>query len=143
MEIKNATIQMEISDILDEIEQVDDIGEVINKIHLMICDLFDGYLGTDPKLYSKSDFSALLVSGYERAQRRAGICLDYVYLAAKKLQDLSEGYHLVRNELHKELAGKDKEKTALEIAVTGLNKDDCLKVLEYTKTLKGDNNEKN
>ena len=102
MEIKNTVIQKDMRDLLEDIEQIDNIGEIINKAHLLLEDLTNEYLGKDPECFEQSEFRALIAYGYTRAQRRAHICMDYICQAAQKLQELSNVALFLQEELAKE-----------------------------------------
>lgn len=138
MEIKNTVIQKDMQDLLADIEQIDDIGELINKAHLVICDLINEYLGKNPDSFSESDFSSLIVYGYNKAQTRANICLDYICQAAKKLQELSNGTLFLKEELAKE----NERMLKLKSAIADLTDEECVQAIEYAKMLKGARNEK-
>lgn len=132
MEIKNTVIQKDMQDLLADIEQIDDIGELINKAHLMLEDLTNDYLGKNPECFKESDFRALLAHGYTKAQRRVHICIDYVCQAAKKLQELSSGALFLQEELAKE----NERIIKLKGAVADLTDDECKQVKEYAEMLK-------
>lgn len=132
MEIKNTVIQKDMQDLLADIEQIDDIGELVNKAHLVLEDLTNEYLGKSPECFKESDFRSLLAHGYIRAQRRAHICLDYICQAVKKLQELSDGTLLVQEELAK----KNEQILKLKSAIAGLTDDERRQVKEYAEMLK-------
>lgn len=132
MEIKNTVIQKDMHDLLEDIEQIDDIGEIINKAHLMLEDLTNEYLGKDPERFEQSEFRALIAHGYTRAQRRAHICIDYICQAAKKLQELSNGTLFLQEELAKE----NEKIIKLKNAIAGLTDDECKQAIEYAEMLK-------
>lgn len=131
MEIKSTVIQKDKQDLLEDLEQIDDIGELINKAHLMLEDLTNEYLGKCPECFNESDFRALLAHGYTKAQRRAHICIDYICQAAEKLQDLSKTTFF----LHEELKKEGKRMLKLKTAISDLTEENQKKVKEYVEML--------
>lgn len=93
MEIKNTVDKNRGSDLLKLLDSINEIGILVNKSHAVLDDL-NIFLEKDPDCYSESDFSALLVGGYEKAQLKGAICTDYICQAAQKLQELYNGYYL-------------------------------------------------
>ncbi len=136
MEIKNTVIQKDMQDLLGDIEQIDDIGELINKAHLMLEDLTNEYLGKDPERFEQNEFRALIAHGYTRAQRRAHICIDYICQAAEKLQELSRTNIFLQEELKKEGQKKEGQMLELKATIVNLNKEELMQVKEYTDMLK-------
>lgn len=131
MKINYNGVQKDTQDLLSDLEQVDDIGELINKAHLMLEDLTNEYLGKSPECFKESDFRALLAHGYTKAQRRAHICIDYICQAAEKLQDLSKTTFFMHEELNKE----KKRMLKLKTAITDLTEENQKKVKEYVEML--------
>ncbi len=136
MEIKNTVIQKDMQDLLGDIEQIDDIGELINKAHLMLEDLTNEYLGKDPEQFEQNEFRALIAHGYTRAQRRAHICIDYICQAAEKLQELSRTNIFLQEELKKEGQKKEGQMLELKATIVNLNKEELKQVKEYADMLK-------
>ncbi len=132
MEIKNTVIQKDMQDLLKDIVAIDDIGEIINKVHLILEDIINDYLGQDPECFKESDFRALLAYGYTKAQRRAHICIDYVCQAAEKLQELSKTNAF----LHEELKKKEEQMIKLKTAIADLTEEECKQLKEYVEMLK-------
>lgn len=136
MEIKNTVIQKDMQDLLEDIVAIDDIGEIINKAHLMLEDLTNEYLGKDPEHFEQSEFRALIAHGYTRAQRRAHICIDYICQAAEKLQELSKANIFLQEELKKEKLKKEGRMLELKSTIVNLNKEEIKQVKEYVEMLK-------
>ncbi len=131
MENKRTTTQKDIEELVRNADAIDEICTLICKAQTMMGTLTD-YLGKNPDCFSKKDFSALLVSGYNGAQIKADICLDYICTASSKIQELYNEYCFELDELRNYRVKAAEFKSA----ILNLNDDELKQVKEYIGTLK-------
>ena len=136
MQINHNGVQKNMQDLLEDVVAIDDIGEIINKAHLVLEDLTNEYLGKDPEHFEQSEFRALIAHGYTRAQRRAHICIDYICQAAEKLQELSRTNIFLQEELKEAKLKKEARMLELKATIVNLNKEEIRQVKEYAEMLK-------